>query len=87
MLFNSIPFLFLFLPVTFVLFLLLKRLNLGRAALALIVVASLIFYGWWDARYLGLLLASILINFVIGNRLVTNGPNRLTYAFQDCSGF
>lgn len=63
-------------PITFGLFLLFKRLNYGRAALGLIVVASLVFYGWWDARYLGLLLTSILINYVIGERLVTRGPNR-----------
>lgn len=76
MLFNSAAFLFVFLPVTFGLFLLLKRLDYGRAALGLVVVASLVFYGWWDARYLGLLLSSILINYVIGERLVARGPNR-----------
>lgn len=77
MLFNSIAFLFLFLPVTLGLFLVLKRKGHGRAALALVVVASLVFYGWWDPHYLWLLLGSIMINFVIGNALVTRGPSRL----------
>lgn len=62
MLFNSWIFLLGFLPVTFAGFFLLGRRSpfLGAAWLA---GASLFFYGWWDVRYVPLLLASICFNY------------------------
>lgn len=65
MLFNSVPFLFLFLPVTLGLYLLAGRRNHRLAALWL-VLASLFFYGWWNPRYLLLLCLSIAGNFTCG---------------------
>ena len=68
MLFNSYPFLFVFLPLTLLGFFLLGRASksLGSAWLAL---ASLVFYGWWDTQYIPLLLASICINYWIGGAI------------------
>ena len=62
MLFNSWIFLLGFLPVTFAGFFLLGRRSpfLGAAWLS---GASLFFYGWWDVRYVPLLLASICFNY------------------------
>jgi alginate O-acetyltransferase complex protein AlgI len=65
MLFNSYSFIFIFAPVTFAGFFLLT--SMGREyAVAWLAIASLIFYAWWDPRYLGLLLPSIIINYYAG---------------------
>ena len=57
MLFNSPEFLLLFLPVTWVVFMLLRG---SRSALLWLSLASLFFYGYWNPRYLLLLGASVL---------------------------
>ena len=71
MLFNSYAFLFLFLPVTLLVFLRLE-LKTREAALSWLVIASLFFYAWWKPVYLLLLLASMAFNFGIGLRLQRN---------------
>ncbi|MCB9991574.1 MAG: MBOAT family protein [Rhodospirillales bacterium] len=76
MLFHSAAFLFFFLPATLAMFLLLKRFGYGRASMAFIGLASLFFYGWWDPRYLLLLLGSIAFNFMIGQRLTRKGAHK-----------
>ena len=68
MLFNSFPFLLLFLPVTLAGFFLCVRWRIKAAAIWL-VFASLFFYGWWDFRFLALLVPSCLVNFVAGREL------------------
>lgn len=65
MLFNSYVFIFAFLPVVMLGFYLIGRSSHALAALWL-AAASLFFYGWWDLRYVGLLLASIVFNFGAG---------------------
>ncbi|GGC07208.1 MBOAT family O-acyltransferase [Pseudoduganella buxea] len=62
MLFNSHAFLFGFLPVVLLAYFAAARRG-GDAANAVLAAASLFFYGWWDVRYLPLLLASIAINY------------------------
>ena len=68
MLFNSFSFLFLFLPVVLVGFFAIGRRShiWGAAWLA---AASLVFYGWWSASYIALLLASIVCNYGLGWRI------------------
>ena len=68
MLFNSFEFIFLFLPIAVIGFFGVSRVRheLGTAWL---VLASLFFYGWWDYRYVPLLLGSILFNYLVGQRL------------------
>ncbi len=61
MLFNSIPFLY-FCTVFFPLYFLLK----GTHRLWLCLVASYIFYGWWDWRFLSLIALSTLVDYVVG---------------------
>ena len=70
MLFNSYPFLMVYLPIFLIGFFLLGRKNQG-AAVAWIGIASLAFYAWWDYRDLALLLASIVFNFAVGTKLAT----------------
>jgi len=64
MFFNSIDFA-IFLPIFFILywFLIAKNLKLQNL---LIVVASYIFYGWWDYRFLALIVFSTLVDYIIG---------------------
>ena len=67
MLFNSIDFA-VFIPIVFGLywFLFSKSLKLQNL---LIVVASYVFYGWWDWRFLTLILFSTLVDFTVGIKL------------------
>ncbi|SEF47984.1 MBOAT family O-acyltransferase [Algoriphagus boritolerans] len=64
MLFNSIEFA-IFLPVVFILywFVTSKALKLQNL---LIVAASYLFYGWWDWRFLSLIIFSTILDFSIG---------------------
>lgn len=64
MLFNSIEFA-AFLPIVFLLYWFVFRKNIKVQNL-LIVVASYIFYGWWDYRFLSLIIFSTLVDFFVG---------------------
>ena len=66
MLFSSYEFLFCFLPITIIGYYLIlnaKKVNMARGWL---VIASLFFYGWFNIKYLPIIIVSILINFAIG---------------------
>ena len=67
MLFNSIEFL-LFLPIVFTLYWFVFNKNL-KIQNALIVVASYIFYCWWDCRFLFLILFSTILDYSIALKL------------------
>jgi len=64
MLFNSIDFA-IFLPIVFIVYWLLKNYHL-RLQNILIVVASYLFYGWWDWKFLSLILFSTIIDYSVG---------------------
>jgi len=64
MLFNSIDFA-IFLPIIFILYWFITNKNLKSQSL-LIVIASYIFYGWWDWRFLSLILFSTIVDYLIG---------------------
>jgi len=63
MLFNSLSFA-IFLPVVFFLYWYLRHSLYGQNTLLLI--ASYLFYGWWDARFLSLIIASTIVDFILG---------------------
>jgi alginate O-acetyltransferase complex protein AlgI len=65
MLFNSHVFIFGFLPIVFFGFYGIARYSHNLAALWL-TLASLFFYGWWDVRFVGLLIGSIVFNYGAG---------------------
>ena len=67
MLFNSIEFL-LFLPTVFFLYWFVFK-NQLRAQNVLLLVASYIFYGWWDWRFLSLIIASTFLDYFIAIQL------------------
>ena len=63
MVFSSAVFLFAFLPIVFLLHTVIRNTT---ARNVLLIVASLLFYAWGEPVYVLLLLASILVNFVLG---------------------
>ncbi|WP_299615511.1 MBOAT family protein [Pelagibius sp.] len=65
MLFNSYEFILVFLPITLFLVLSLRRLGMVSASLTLLCGASLVFYAVWDWRFIGLLVGSICINYLL----------------------
>lgn len=71
MLFNSPVFMFVFLPAALAVFLLLRRFWLVRAAQAALVLASFVFYAWWNPKYLLLLLLSIVVNLAMARVIGT----------------
>jgi len=68
MLFNSFIFIFAFLPIVFFGFFRIGKHSHALASLWL-AAASLFFYGWWDVRFVGLLLCSIVFNYAIGYQI------------------
>ena len=64
MLFNSVEFL-LFLPIVFVLYWFVFDKKLKYQNL-LILFSSYVFYGWWDYRFLSLILLSTIVDYFIG---------------------
>jgi len=74
MLFNSIDFA-IFLPIVFLLYWFVTNKNLKLQNL-LIVVASYVFYGWWDWRFLSLIVFSTVIDYTVGRQL-RNEENQL----------
>jgi D-alanyl-lipoteichoic acid acyltransferase DltB (MBOAT superfamily) len=76
-LFNSLPFICVFLPVVALIFFLLARWS-HKVAIGWLCLASLAFYGWWNVHYLALLLASVVFNYGCGfgiARLRTTRPH------------
>ncbi len=65
MLFNTPIYIFIFLPVTAVIYFLLYRHN-STASKIWLISASLFFYSYWNPVYLLLISSSIIINFAIG---------------------
>jgi alginate O-acetyltransferase complex protein AlgI len=77
MLFNSYEFIFLFLPITFLVYFWLNKKRLTQVSKAWIVFASLFFYSWWNILYLPLILGSVLFNFSIGSSISKNNSLQL----------
>ena len=72
MVFSSLTFLFVFLPVTLLGYRLLpKKLRIG-----FLLLASLLFYAWGEPIYVFLMIGSILVNWAIGFKVAGDGPNR-----------
>ncbi|WP_033960111.1 MBOAT family O-acyltransferase [Psychroserpens jangbogonensis] len=74
MLFNSIDFA-IFLPIVFILYWFVANKNLKLQNL-LIVAASYLFYGWWDWRFLSLILFSTLVDYLVGTKLKTENNQK-----------
>jgi D-alanyl-lipoteichoic acid acyltransferase DltB (MBOAT superfamily) len=67
MLFNSIEFV-IFFPLVFVIYWFVVNGKLKNQNL-LLLISSYIFYGWWDWRFLSLIVFSSIVDFIVGRRL------------------
>jgi alginate O-acetyltransferase complex protein AlgI len=67
MFFNSLDFA-IFLPIVFILYWFVTQRNL-KLQNVLIVLASYVFYGWWDWRFLSLIVFSTLVDYTIGRQM------------------
>jgi len=65
MLFNSIEF-FLFLPIVFILYWFVTKKNLILQN-SLLLIASYVFYGWWDWRFLLLIFFSTCVDYALAH--------------------
>ena len=68
MLFNSYSFILLFLPLTWMVFVGAARRLGSRGAVGVLILASLVFYGWWSVYYLLLLVVLLCLNYGVGLR-------------------
>ena len=64
MLFNSYEFLFVFLPITLVVFFLLGARGATVAASAWLAAASIGFYAYWNWHHVPIVLGSITVNYL-----------------------
>jgi len=69
MLFSDPWFLFVFLPVVLAGAILVRRLAGARAVLGFLVLASVVFYGWWNPIYLPLLGTLAGYNYVVARAI------------------
>lgn len=77
MLFNSYIFIFLFLPLTVILFHGFRHFGYARLAIFTLVSASFVFYAWWKLEYLFLLLGLMGADFAIASKIQQHrGANR-----------
>lgn len=76
MLFNSYEFIFLFLPITFVVFFILGHKGKKKIGTMWLVLTSFFFYGFWDIKYIPLLFASICFNYLVGLQLENNNGSK-----------
>lgn len=78
MLFNSYSFIVFFVPVVYLLFRALSRLEKRTAALLWLTAASFFFYSYWNPPFFFLLLFSVVANYSLG-RWITCFPEQSRY--------
>ena len=75
MIFSSFDFIFIFLPLILLLIGFLQKLGLHKLSWIVIAISSLIFYGYWDLKYLLLIIVSVAFNHFFGNLILRTGQN------------
>ena len=81
MVFNSFVFV-VFFALVYGLYIVLRH----RAQNVLLLVASYVFYGWWDWRFLSLVLASTVLDYVCGLRIVDDATRRRLWISLSMAG-
>jgi alginate O-acetyltransferase complex protein AlgI len=71
MLFNSLEFLFVFLPITYAVFWLLPG---ASARYVWLTISGYVFYGWWDPRFCLLMAFSTLVSYTAGRGMLLHPP-------------
>lgn len=74
MLFNSIEYIFIFIPVVFIGYFLLNKIKLYQTAKVFLIIASLFFYGSYRTEYVGIIVLTILLNYAISKIFTKNIP-------------
>lgn len=69
MLFNSYIFIFAFLPITLLGYFGLNKIKQNKLAKIYLCIMSLVFYAYFNLAYLGIIVSSIIVNF-IGSKLL-----------------
>ena len=77
-------FLFLFFPIVFCIYRLLKRWRSFQYAKAFLVVASLFFYGYFKPSYVIILLLSIIINYLLCCKIWTSDNQAIRRLMLTC---
>ena len=70
MLFNSIPFLYFFLPVTYFVF---WRLRSRSSRYIWLTLTGYVFYSFWDYRFCALMALSTVISYIAGLAMFVGG--------------
>jgi alginate O-acetyltransferase complex protein AlgI len=73
MLFNSLEFIFLFLPIVVLLHFALARISIDAAVIGT-ATASLVFYAWWNPPFVLLPMGSIVANFTLARWMAGCAP-------------
>jgi len=84
MLFNSLEFLFVFLPIVFVIYFLLVKFNLIKFTNLWLLIASLYFYAYYKIDYFPIIITSLLFNYTCGyfiSRQTNNKIKKLILVF------
>ena len=76
MIFSSYKFIFLFFPVVFAVFAVLRRLGKINAMKVWLVISSLFFYGFGDPRFFPVLFFTAIYNYFISRGLQRDGTGR-----------
>jgi len=83
MLFNSIEFV-IFLPIVFILYWFVFQKKLVQQNF-FILVASYFFYGWWDWRFLFLIILSSFVDYYVAHKIDNTDINRKRKVFLSIS--
>lgn len=75
MLFNSLPFIYLFLPLVALIHFQLGRRGWLETRKLWLIAASLVFYAWGNPKNLAVLIGSLLFNQAVARRLVARDPD------------
>ncbi|MBL1421631.1 MAG: MBOAT family protein [Alphaproteobacteria bacterium] len=70
MLFNSLEFIYLFMPAVLLVFYCLKYYHWENATIWWLIIASLFFYAWWSPIHLIVLLGSVIFNFQVHKQIL-----------------
>ena len=62
MLFSSIPFLYYFLPLVLLLYYAVPKIFKN----SVLLLTRLAFYGWGEPKYVFLMIATVLVNYILG---------------------
>ena len=75
MLFTQFEFIFVFVPITLIGYFNISRIFPQPAAQVIwLAAASLVFYGYWDIRFVPIIIVSIVANYLFGRAISTSPP-------------